>query len=298
MTQKRTPVPAKLGVIGGSGVYQMDGAKVVREHDVTTPFGKPSDPVIECDVGGRPVFFIPRHGKGHRFTPSEVNYRANIHALKQLGVTHVLAVSAVGIMKENIRPGDMVVPDQIFDRTKGVRAASFFGEGCVGHVTFADPFCGELRGVIRSAAQDCKGADGVHDGGAYVCMEGPQFSTRSESHFYRKTLAPAVIGMTGLPEAKLAREAEMCYAMLALGTDYDCWHESEEDVSVDAVLAVLKANSEMANKIVRKVSDTLPASTTCACQHAAEMAIMTRPDVIPARTKENLSLLYGKYFSR
>lgn len=298
MSQKAAPVPAKLGVIGGSGVYQMDGAKVVKEHDITTPFGKPSDPVIETDLNGRAVYFIPRHGKGHRFTPSEVNYRANIYALKQLGVTHVLAVSAVGIMKENIKPGDMVVPDQIFDRTKGVRAASFFGEGCVGHMTFADPFCGELRGVITKAAAESKGAGGVHDGGAYVCMEGPQFSTRAESHFYRKTLAPAVIGMTGLPEAKLAREAEMCYGMLALATDYDCWHETEEDVSVEAVMAVLKANSDMANRIVKQVSAILPKEASCSCQSAAAYAIMTRPDVIPARTKENLSLLYGKYFSR
>jgi 5'-methylthioadenosine phosphorylase len=295
MSAKKTPVPTKLGVIGGSGIYQMDGAKVVGEHDIDTPFGKPSDPVIETDINGRRVFFIPRHGKGHRFTPSEVNYRANIYALKKLGVTHVLAVSAVGIMKEEIRPGDMVVPDQIFDRTKGVRASTFFGEGCVGHMTFADPFCGEMRSIITGSAKanDAK----VHDGGSYVCMEGPQFSTRAESHFYRKTLAPAVIGMTGLPEAKLAREAELCYAMLALATDYDCWHETEEDVSVEAVMAVLKANSELANRIVKKVSDSLPATSACACMSAAEMAIMTRHDLIPGKTKENLSLLYGKYFN-
>jgi 5'-methylthioadenosine phosphorylase len=295
MSAKKTPVPTKLGVIGGSGIYQMDGAKVVGEHDIETPFGKPSDPVIETDINGRRVFFIPRHGKGHRFTPSEVNYRANIYALKKLGVTHVLAVSAVGIMKEEIRPGDMVVPDQIFDRTKGVRASTFFGEGCVGHMTFADPFCGELRSIITGSAKanDAK----VHDGGSYVCMEGPQFSTRAESHFYRKTLAPAVIGMTGLPEAKLAREAELCYAMLALATDYDCWHETEEDVSVEAVMAVLKANSELANRIVKKVSDSLPANSTCGCLSAAAMAIMTRHDLIPGKTKENLSLLYGKYFN-
>jgi len=295
MSSKKAPVPTKLGVIGGSGIYQMDGAKVVGEHDIDTPFGKPSDPVIETDINGRRVYFIPRHGKGHRLTPSEVNYRANIYALKKLGVTHVLAVSAVGIMKESIRPGDMVVPDQIFDRTKGVRASTFFGEGCVGHLSFADPFCGELRGVIASSA---KASDArVHDGGSYVCMEGPQFSTRAESHFYRKTLEPSVIGMTGLPEAKLAREAELCYAMLALATDYDCWHETEEDVSVEAVMAVLKANSELANRIVKKVSDSLAPTSTCGCLHAAEMAIMTRHDLIPGKTKENLSLLYGKYFN-
>ncbi len=295
MSTKKTPVPTKLGVIGGSGIYQMDGAKVVREHDIETPFGKPSDPVIETDINGRRVFFIPRHGKGHRLTPSEVNYRANIYALKKLGVTHVLAVSAVGIMKESIRPGDMVVPDQIFDRTKGVRASTFFGEGCVGHVSFADPFCSELRGVIISSAKanDAR----VHNGGTYVCMEGPQFSTRAESHFYRKTLEPSVIGMTGLPEAKLAREAELCYAILALATDYDCWHETEEDVSVEAVMSVLKANSELANRVVKKVSDLLATTSTCSCQHAAETAIMTRHDLIPGKTKEHLSLLYGKYFN-
>lgn len=296
MSQKIAPVSTKLGVIGGSGIYQMDGARVVKEHDITTPFGKPSDPVIETEVNGRSVYFIPRHGKCHRYTPSEVNYRANIYALKQFGVTHVLAVSAVGIMKEHIKPGHMVVPDQIFDRTKGVRAASFFGEGCVGHVTFADPFCAEMRTVIATAAKSSKA--NVHEGGSYVCMEGPQFSTRAESNFYRKTLEPAVIGMTGLPEAKLAREAEMCYAMLALATDYDCWHETEADVSVEAVMAVLRANSELANRIVKTVSDTLPRTTTCNCQRAAEWAVMTRQDMIPARTKENLSLLYGKYFNR
>lgn len=295
MSSKKTPVPAKLGVIGGSGIYQMDGAKVVGEHDIDTPFGKPSDPVIETDINGRRVYFIPRHGKGHRLTPSEVNYRANIYALKKLGVTHVLAVSAVGIMQEAIRPGDMVVPDQIFDRTKGVRASTFFGEGCVGHVSFADPFCGELREVIHSSSK--ASAARVHNGGSYVCMEGPQFSTRAESHFYRKTLEPSVIGMTGLPEAKLAREAELCYAMLALATDYDCWHETEEDVSVEAVMAVLKANSELANRIVKKVSDSLATTSTCSCLHAAEHAIMTRHDLIPGKTKENLSLLYGKYFN-
>ena len=295
MSAKKTPVPTKLGVIGGSGIYQMDGAKVVGEHDIDTPFGKPSDPVIETDINGRRVFFIPRHGKGHRLTPSEVNYRANIYALKKLGVTHVLAVSAVGIMKEEIHPGDMVVPDQIFDRTKGVRASTFFGDGCVGHLSFADPFCNDFRGVIYNSA---KASDArVHNGGSYVCMEGPQFSTRAESHFYRKTLEPAVIGMTGLPEAKLAREAELCYAMLALATDYDCWHETEEDVSVEAVMAVLKANSELANRIVKKVSDSIATTSTCSCMHAAEWAIMTRHDLIPGKTKENLSLLYGKYFN-
>lgn len=296
MTAKTAPKPVSLGVIGGSGVYQMDGAKLVREHAPSTPFGQPSDAIMECLIGGRTVFFLPRHGRGHRFTPSEVNYRANIHALKQLGVTHVLAVSACGIMRENIKPGDMVVPDQIFDRTKGVRAASFFGDGVVGHVPFADPFCDELRQQVVNGATANKAT--VHNGGTYVCMEGPQFSTRAESHFYRATLSPAVIGMTALPEAKLAREAEMCYGMLALATDYDCWHETEEDVSVEAVMQVLKANSELANRVVKAVAASLPETSTCRCLSAASMAIMTRVDLIPPDTKQRLSTLYGHYLQR
>ena len=288
--------PVKLGVIGGSGVYQMDGVKVVREHTMTSPFGKPSDVIIEGKIDDRTVLFLPRHGKGHRHTPSEVNYRANIHALKELGVTHVLAVSACGIMREDIKPGDMVVPDQIFDRTKGVRASTFFGDGVVGHVSFADPFCDELRRVITQAARASQVP--VHDGGTYVCMEGPQFSTRAESRFYRATLAPAVIGMTAIPEAKLAREAEMCYGMLALATDYDCWHETEEDVSVEAVMAVLKANADTANRIVKAVVKALPATSVCDCLDAAKNAIMTQPGLIPPETMKKLSVLYGRYLDR
>jgi 5'-methylthioadenosine phosphorylase len=286
----------RLGVIGGSGVYHMDGLELVADHPLVTPFGKPSDPVIEGRLGGRPVFFIPRHGKGHRFLPSEVPYRANIHALKQLGVTHVLAVSACGIMRDEIKPGDMVVPDQIFDRTKGVRPSTFFGDGACGHVAFADPFCDELRHLVTAAAKASRAR--VHDGGTYVCMEGPQFSTRAESRHYRETLSPAVIGMTALPEAKLAREAEMCYAMLALATDYDCWHETAEDVSIEAVLAVLKANATLANAIVRAVAETLPRSSACPCLSAASTAIMTRPDLIPTATKDRLQILYGRYLNR
>lgn len=283
----------KLGVIGGSGVYQMQGAVLIKEHDLTTPYGKPSDPIIEAEVEGRTVYFVPRHGKGHRYLPSEVPYQANIYALKMLGVTHVLAVSAVGIMREHIKPGDMVVPDQLFDRTKGIRPSTFFGGGIVGHVTFADPFCDDLRNVALQSAEQV--GTKAHAEGAYVCMEGPQFSTRAESRFYRKTLNPAVIGMTGIPEAKLAREAEMCYAMLALATDYDCWHEGEDDVSVEAVMAVLKANAESANAIVRQVTKSLPATSECACQSAAAHAIMTSPELIPEQAKLRVAALYGKY---
>ena len=283
----------KLGVIGGSGVYQMAGITPLREHKITTPFGAPSDPIVEATVAGRSVYFLPRHGKGHRLTPSEVPYRANIHALKQLGVTHVLAVSACGIMHEDIAPGDMVVPDQIYDRTKGNRPSTFFGEGIVGHVTFADPFCPEMRGVIIEAAKH--GGARVHTTGTYVCMEGPQFSTRAESQYYRKTLAPAVIGMTAIPEAKLAREAELCYGMLALATDYDCWHETHADVTVDMVLEVLRANSELANRIVKTVAALLPETSDSPLLSAAKHAIMTQKDLIPAATREKLKLLYGKY---
>lgn len=285
--------PVRLGVIGGSGVYQMQGVEVVAEHEVETPFGPPSDSVIEARVGERTVLFLPRHGRGHRFLPSEVNYRGNIHALKQMGVTHVLAVSAVGIMQEHIRPGDMVVPDQIFDRTKGIRASTFFGEGIVGHLTFADPFCDELRGIVAQAA-GARGAT-VHEGGTYVCMEGPQFSTRAESHFYRNAVNATVIGMTAIPEAKLAREAEMCYGMLAMGTDYDCWHEEEEDVDIESVLAILKANAEMANSVVQEIVGRLPETSACECLSAAQYAIITAPEAVPDAAKERLKTLYGHY---
>ena len=283
-----------LGVLGGSGIYEMDHAKVVDQHKIQTPYGSPSDCITEVLFGDRKAFFLPRHGKGHSVTPSEVNYRANIYAMKHLGVSHVLAVSAVGIMKEEIKPGDMVIPDQILDRTKGVRPSTFFGEGIVGHVSFADPFSAEMTDIISKSAREC--TQRVHEGGTYICMEGPQFSTRAESHFYRKTISPSIIGMTAIPEAKLAREAELCYGMLALATDYDCWHEEEEDVSVAAVLEVLKANSLMGKKIVEKIVHNLPTHSTDPCLDAAKYAIVTTPEAIPEKRKQELSLLYGRYF--
>ena len=282
-----------LGVIGGSGLYQMEGADTVTEHALDTPFGKPSDAIVEAKVEGRSVYFLPRHGKGHKLLPSEVPARANIHAFKQLGVTHVLAVSACGIMREEIKPGDMVVPDQIFDRTRGLRPSTFFGEGVVGHLPFADPFCEELREVIIEAGKEA-GTE-LHAGGTYICMEGPLFSTRAESNFYRKAVDASVIGMTALPEAKLAREAEMCYAMLAMGTDYDCWHEEEEDVTIDQILAVMKANGALANRIVAEVAARLPTESDCTCLSAAQYAIVTDRACIPAEAKERLRALYGKY---
>ncbi len=293
MKQKNSPKQVVLGVIGGSGVYQMEGVNFLKDHNVTTPWGEPSDVIMEAEIGARPVFFLPRHGKGHRFTPSEVNYRANIHALKQLGCTHVLAVSAVGIMKESIKPGDMVIPDQLFDRTRAHRPNTFFGEGIVGHVMFADPFCNEMRQFIISAAKAEKAT--LHEGGTYVCMEGPQFSTRAESHFYRKTLEPAVIGMTAIPEAKLAREAEMSYGMLALATDYDCWHETEDDVSVEAVMAVVKANATLANNIIKRVCLNMPKTSSADSLYAAKFSIMTDMKKIPENTKKKIYHLWGQY---
>ena len=286
-------VAVQLGVIGGSGIYQMSGIEPVREHKLSTPFGQPSDLIVEASIDGRKTFFLPRHGRGHTLLPSEVNYRANIYALKSLGVTHVLAVSAVGIMQKAIQPGDLVIPDQLFDRTKGQRAATFFGQGIVGHVEFADPFCKDFSGWIAESARRLGGC--VHTGGTYVCIEGPQFSTRAESRSYRSSLEATVIGMTAIPEAKLAREAELAYGMLALATDYDCWHEGEADVSVEAVIAVLKANSEKANSIIKDLSRHLPLVHESPIFEAARFAIMTAKDSIPEQRRKDLALLYGKY---
>ncbi len=283
----------RLGVIGGSGMYQMEGIRLVAEHRLDTPFGAPSDAVIEAAIGERAVFFLPRHGRGHRLLPSEVNCRANIHALKQLGATHVLAISAVGIMQPFLRPGHMVVPDQIFDRTRGQRPSTFFGDGIAGHVSFADPFCPELSKALVRAATEC-GAT-VHAGGTYVCMEGPQFSTRAESNYYRRAVHATVIGMTALPEAKLAREAELCYAMLAMATDYDCWHETEASVQIEAVLEVMRRNSTVANATIAALARSLPPTGDCACQHAAAHAIITAPEFIGPEVRARLRVLYGRY---
>lgn len=282
-----------LGVLGGSGVYRMEGVEPVTEHELDTPFGSPSDAIIETHIEDRTVMFLPRHGRGHKLLPSEVNSPANIHALKQLQVTHLISVSAVGIMQEHIKPGDMVVPDQLFDRTRGFRPHTFFGNGIVGHVAFADPFCSELSELLVGAARD-SGAT-VHAGGTYVCMEGPQFSTRAESRFYRRALEATVIGMTALPEAKLAREAEMCYAMLAMGTDYDCWHETEEDVAIESVLTILQRNAKLASATVHNLAVRLPAESSCPCLHAAQDAIITAPDAITQEVRERLRVLYGQY---
>jgi 5'-methylthioadenosine phosphorylase len=277
-----------LGVIGGSGLYAIDGLTDVEELVLDTPFGRPSDTIVRGRLGGTVVCFLPRHGRGHRFTPSEVPYRANIHAMKQLGVGWILSVSAVGSLREEIVPGHVVLPDQFIDRTY-LRAPSFFGEGCVAHVGFGDPVCETLRGMLREAATDA-GAT-VHDGGTYVVMEGPAFSTKAESELHRSWGA-SVIGMTNLPEAKLAREAGISYATLALATDYDCWHPDHDHVTVDAVIATVQANVALARDIVRRLVPRVAAFEGPPPHHAAlQYAIMTAPERIPAETRARLALL-------
>jgi 5'-methylthioadenosine phosphorylase len=270
----------------------MEGLEDVREVEVSTPFGPTSDNLITGTYAGRTLVFIPRHGKGHRFLPSEVPYRANIWALKSLGVEAIISISAVGSLAEEARPGDIVLPDQFIDRSVG-RDSTFFGNGIVGHVAMADPVCNGLGDAIMSIAGDVDAT--FHRGGTYLCMQGPQFSTRGESNLYRQWGA-RIIGMTNATEAKLAREAEICYTTVALVTDYDCWHETEEEVSVEAILEVLHRNVNTAKDIIRKVVPTLSAAErTCACASAAQYAVMTPAELIPAETKRAVELLFGKY---
>ncbi|GFO69069.1 S-methyl-5'-thioadenosine phosphorylase [Geomonas limicola] len=281
-----------IGVIGGSGLYEMEGMTDIKQVTVDTPFGRPSDEYITGMLDGVPMVFLPRHGKGHRFTPSEVNYRANIYGMKKLGVTRIISVSAVGSLQEEIVPGHIVIPDQFIDRTRGHRKDTFFGNGIVGHVQFADPVCAELSEKLYQAAQ-AAGAT-VHKGGTYVCMEGPAFSTRAESHLYR-SFGASIIGMTNLTEAKLAREAELCYGVIALSTDYDCWHQAHEDVSVEAIIAIIKANVAMAKQIIKQVVGQIPAERSCPCASSLQYAVISDTSVIPVETRENLDLLLGKY---
>ena len=281
---------AKVGIIGGSGLYNIEGIEDVHEVRVNTPFGDPSDAFVVGQLDGVPVAFLPRHGVGHRFSPSELNVRANIYALKLLGVEWVVSISAVGSMKEEIAPLDIVIPDQLFDRTKS-RPSTFFADGIVAHVGFADPFCPVLSAILYEACQNV-GAK-VHRGGTYVCIEGPQFSTKAESRIYRQW-GVDVIGMTAIPEAKLAREAEMCYATLAMATDYDVWREGEA-VSTQMILANLLKNVETAKRIVREAVPALPSKRLCSCASALEHTIVTRRDLIPEATKERLSALIGRY---
>ena len=283
-----------IGVIGGSGLYEIEGLTEIREVVLETPFGAPSDAFICGVLDGVKMVFLPRHGRGHRLLPSEVNYRANIYGMKQLGVGRIISVSAVGSMREEIVPGHIVIPDQFFDRTQGKRASTFFGNGVVGHVQFADPVCGELSAALHSAAK-AVGAT-VHRGGTYICIEGPNFSTRAESKIFR-SWGVDVIGMTNLPEARLAREAEICYGTIALATDYDCWHSEHDDVSVEAVLAIIEQNVATARTIIQTVVPRLAAAPGCACGEALRYAIMTRRELIPAETRRQLAPLLDKYLA-
>jgi len=278
--------------MGGSGLYEMPGLSDVTRVELKTPFGAPSDALVTGTLHGVKMVFLPRHGVGHRHLPSDIPYLANIHALKQLGVTRVLSVSAVGSLREDVHPGHIVAVDQFIDRTR-LRRSSFFGEGVVGHVTFSDPVCGPLHAALVKSAQ--KAGAHVHPRGTYVCMEGPQFSTRAESLLHRRD-GGDVIGMTNMPEAKLAREAELCYATIALATDYDCWHVSEASVTVEAVLAVIRQNVAMAQRIIAETVQALPRDRTCACESAGRFALLTDPKRIPPASKDALSLFYGRYW--
>ena len=281
-----------IGVIGGSGLYEIEGLTDIEEVSVDTPFGAPSDVYITGILDSVKMVFLPRHGRGHRYLPSEVPYRANIFGMKKLGVQRIISVSAVGSMKEEIVPGHIVIPDQFFDRTQGKRASTFFGQGVAGHVQFADPVCPELVGVLCEAGR-LAGAT-VHKGGTYLCIEGPNFSTRAESTIYRGW-GVDVIGMTNLPEARLAREAEICYGTVALATDYDCWHEGHDDVTVEAVLEIIRRNVAMARNIIMYAAKSLSQEPRCGCGESLKHAIMTERTLIPAQTRQDLEPILGKY---
>ncbi|HXU87565.1 MAG TPA: S-methyl-5'-thioadenosine phosphorylase [Methylomirabilota bacterium] len=281
-----------IGIIGGSGLYELAGMTDVRWRRVRTPFGDPSDEFCTGLFDGRRVIFLPRHGRGHRLTPTEVNFRANVWGLKWLGAEWVVSVSAVGSMKEDIRPLDLVVPDQFFDFTRR-RIGSFFGDGIVAHVGMAEPVCSQLAGVLDKAAR-ATGAT-VHRGGTYLCIEGPQFSTKAESRIYR-SWGVDVIGMTNMPEAKLAREAELCYATLALATDYDVWHDGHDAVTVEAVVANLLKNVATAKEVLRRVIPAIGGPRTCECPGLLKNAVITSPAAFPLATRRRLDLLIGKYF--
>lgn len=282
---------AEIGIIGGSGLYAMPGLTDVHEEKLTTPFGDPSDAFVLGTLEGRKVAFLARHGRGHRLLPTELNFRANIFAMKMLGVERILSVSAVGSLKEEHKPTDFVMPDQFIDRTYA-RISTFFGEGIVAHVAFGDPVCATVSRAFQKAC-DNSGVVGK-SGGTYVCMEGPQFSTRAESNLYRSWGAD-VIGMTNLQEAKLAREAEICYATMAMVTDYDCWHEGHDDVTVDQIVAVMHQNSRNAATVVRAAIAGLPSERACACCDALKYAILTDKTTIPAETRQKLWPLLEKY---
>ena len=283
---------AEIGIIGGSGLYSMPGFEAQEEMAIETPFGFPSDNYVLGTLAGRRVAFLARHGRGHKISPSELNFRANIYGMKSLGVERIISLSAVGSLKEEHRPLDFVIPDQFFDRTRG-RVSTFFGEGLVVHITFADPICPEMAGVVNAACQSA----GVRSkkGGTYLCMEGPAFSTKAESNIYR-SWGMDVIGMTNLQEAKLAREAEICYVTVAMVTDYDCWHEDHDAVSVSQIIANLTQNAENACRVVAEAVATMPAGRSCKCGSALSHAIITDRQLVPEATRRKLGILIEKYF--
>jgi 5'-methylthioadenosine phosphorylase len=288
-----TQQAAKVGVIGGTGLYEMDGLVDVREVAIETPFGDPSDVITVGVLDGTGIAFLPRHGRGHRFLPSEIPVRANIHAMKQLGVERLISISAVGSLQEHVAPLDMIVPDQLIDRTR-LREHTFFGDGLVGHIAFGDPFCPVLSDLLATAADDT-GAK-VHRGGTYVVMEGPAFSTRAESELYRSWGA-SIIGMTALPEAKLAREAEMCYTVLGMATDYDVWHATHDDVSVDMILQNLSKNVAVSKQALRRLIPRLHIPRACVCESALATALVTPRDLVPPATLERLGPIVSRYMS-
>jgi 5'-methylthioadenosine phosphorylase len=285
---------AEIGIIGGSGLYEMEGVTVTREITVETPFGAPSDAIVVGTLEGRSVAFLPRHGRGHRILPGEINFQANVFALKTLGVERILSVSAVGSLKEKYAPLHMVVPDQFVDRTFK-RASTFFGRGLVAHVAFARPFCADLGRVLAAATR--RAGATVHEGGTYICIEGPQFSTRAESELYR-SWGMDIIGMTNLQEARLAREAEICYSTLAMVTDYDCWHPDHDAVSLSQILETLSANAATAKQVLRTAVQSVPRGPRpCECATALAHALVTAPDLVPAQLKKDLAPIIGRYMS-
>ena len=284
---------ATVGIIGGSGLYSMSGLTNTKEIRVKTPFGEPSDAIVLGTLEGKRVAFLARHGRGHRILPGEINYRANIYAMKVLGVERIISVSAVGSLLEELRPGEFLVPDQFYDRTKG-RISTFFGEGLVAHVAFAHPTCGQVSSVLADAC--VHEAVPVHRRGTYICMEGPQFSTLAEAHVHRQ-LRFEVIGMTNVTEAKLAREAEVCYATIAMITDYDCWHPEHESVTASQIIATLNQNAENAQKVLRQAVRVLPEQRSCKCGSALQHALVTDLKLVPKSTKKKLAAIIGKYIS-
>ncbi len=290
---KRANTQADIGIIGGSGLYAMSGLTKAREIKVKTPFGEPSDAIVLGMLEGKRVAFLARHGRGHRILPSEINFRANVYAMKLLGVERIISVSAVGSLMEDLRPGEFLVPDQFVDRTKN-RASTFFGEGLVAHVAFDKPTCGQVSGVLADASVHCGVM--VHRRGTYVCIEGPQFSTLAEAHMHRQ-MRFEVIGMTNVTEAKLAREAEICYATIAMITDFDCWHPEHESVTASQIIATLVQNAENAQKVLREAVRAMPEGQSCKCGAALKHALVTDMKLVPKATKKKLDAIIGKYIS-